>query len=1008
MQRGPAGWQVADAAILACLAIAGLVYFGQYYDCGFNVGDEGSIVLISARLLAGERPFVDVVLGYGLLWCYPLVLLFKITGVSFIAARIYFLALALLTSMLAFLTVRRNSDRRWPAATVALLALAMPGTLHKSYIPLIVVVNMLCLPSFDRRQALDGRRVFGAGLVAAVSYHIRPDLGLVAALVLVATLAAHALSRASGWRSRIHQTARLSALLAAAALVPTVPLLLVARGQGFLEPFVKELYRPLVFLSESVGAVSATLLGFVRESLLVGVAWATTAPPAAGADAGGTLVRVPWDAMWRPGPGRSLAILTYLPLLSLALVAGFACLRMLYRRRAARPMVAEDTVGMLALLGLCGAAFPQFFLFRPDAAHLSQFMPGYMVLAGIVLGRWLSPALVAAASSGGSAPARGLTFLACGSAIGLLVLHVGLYTGFALTRPATGSIAVANGRTERFDGAGGVDVAVNPREMKLLSRVTRVVDENTNEGDVVLCFPFCPGFNVMTGRTTFARRLYVDDGMLRLEPEWQQRMIQRIKIEKVPLIIIQVWAPNGTEISRFRNWSTEVMAYLATCFELVERAGKTRFYRRSPAAAELDACLDFETEQTEAYLRTLDVADLVHRGTDLVSPYSDLQQAAEQLGMSVGELVIGRDYDFERLDEIERQLAGVDRQRALAAIFEQVAGSARSDLERHLSLASFLAKAIHHSYFRLSSEEYRLRLEDPLVLLELGEGNCRQIAAVAAELWQAAGREARVAHLGQSFVTELRYGEGWHYLDACRFGSAEVVRRPDGTLPSVAELSRTPLAIDRPASHLEPGSGAPLMKSSHPYPSHAYFGVCSECPKSYRYKAANHRPPAYEQGFGWPMFTRRENADDIRRSRLAERFQPGAPRLVDVDVGSPREETVTVEIRWHRSNDRDGDLAGYRVYVSKESRGWSYNSTEAAPEMLPYWSHPAGWQASMYDRLFELPKSDVALVTTEVERVRLELEAGRTYYVTVMPFDAHGEAVGREIYRSSQELKISL
>ena len=112
LQQGPASWKAADAAILVCLVIAGLAYFGQYYDCGFNVGDEGSIVLISARLLDGERPFVDVVLGYGLLWCYPLVLLFEITGVSFIAARIYFLALALMTSLLAFLTVRRHTGRR--------------------------------------------------------------------------------------------------------------------------------------------------------------------------------------------------------------------------------------------------------------------------------------------------------------------------------------------------------------------------------------------------------------------------------------------------------------------------------------------------------------------------------------------------------------------------------------------------------------------------------------------------------------------------------------------------------------------------------------------------------------------------------------------------------------------------------------------------------------------------------------------------------------------------------
>ena len=132
--------------------------------------------------------------------------------------------------------------------------------------------------------------------------------------------------------------------------------------------------------------------------------------------------------------------------------------------------------------------------------------------------------------------------------------------------------------------------------------------------------------------------------------------------------------------------------------------------------------------------------------------------------------------------------------------------------------------------------------------------------------------------------------------------------------------------------------------------------------------------------FGWrAQFTRQVAASDIAISRIPERFMPGAPRLKDLDISVSEDGAVTVEIRWRRSRDRDDDLVGYRVYVSKESRGWSYESDGAAPKVLPYWSHPDGWEPSMYDRLFELPKSETALITTEVEEVRLELEAGRTY-----------------------------
>ncbi len=1031
----PGDWTSRDTAILASLVIAGLVYFGQYYDCGFNVGDEGSAVLISARLLDGERPFTDVVLGYGLLWFYPLVLLFKITGVSFIATRIYFLSLALMTSLLAYATVRRHSSRRGLAAAVALLALAMPGTLHKTYIPLIVIANMLCLPSLDRRRTLAGQQVFGAGLVAAVSYHIRPDLGLVAALVLVLTLAAHALSREPSWPARIRRLGRLWMLFCVAALVPSLPLFFVAHSQGFLELYLELLYQPVQFLSESMAPVAAILAGVARTLFLTPVAWAAEAADGqALAAVGKTLARTPWDAVWQAGPQRSFAVLTFLPLLSLALVAAFAVFRMLRRGLEGRPAVADDSAGILGLVGLTGSAFPQFFLFRPDVAHLSQFMLGYMVLIGVVFGRWLLPARGAVrARSPTAARKQRLSLLTRSTAAGLLILHVSFYTWFAFPRPVTGSIALARGRTERFHGAGGVDIAVRPDNREYLSRVARVVEDNSGGDDVVLCFPYCPGVNVMTGRRTFTRRLYFDDGMLKLEPDWQQRTIDRIKTNRVPLIIIRDWAPNGTEISRFKNWASEVMDHLAACYQLTDDFGLTSFYRRV-SVAEFDppalgsvpsdrqkACLDLTEAMTDTYLRTLDVAEFARRGSDFASPLFDPQRVAAQLGKKVDELVGGRDYDFERLEAIERRLKRVDRQRVLAKIFEQVTGGARSNTEKHIALADFLAKAFiqgpltptyRESFLGDIADRHpaMLRVEDPLVLLELGEGESSRVAAVAVDLWRAAGMEARRVKLGRSFAAELHYDEGWHYLDVTSLGGAEMVRMPDGTVPSLAELSRTPLAIDRSPSYVEPKFGGRVLAGSPHYLSYRYFGTCPDCAAStYTYKIGSRHQQALDLYFGWqPPLIRWEQATDIALSSLPERFQPGAPWLLGVDVGTPEEGTVTVAIRWQSSIDKDGDVLGYRVFVSRESRGWSYEPAGAPPEVLPYWSHPDGWQPSMYDRLFELPKSDVTLVTTEVEQVWLTLEPGHTYFVTVMPFDAHGEAVGRKLYRASQELKISL
>ncbi len=584
----PARWGAWDTAVLLCLAVAGLAYFGRYHDCGFNYGDEGSVVLITSRLFAGERPFLDLDLGYGLLWYYPLVLLFKITGVSFIAARIYFLSLALVTSLLAFLAVRRQTRRLGLAAAVALLTLAVPGTLHKAYLPLIVIANMLFLPSLDGKRTLLGRgEVLAAGLVAAVSYHIRPDLGLVVALVLSATLVLHTISRTTGWRLRIRQLGRLSALLGAAALVPTLPLVISARNQGFLDPFLTSLYRPILFLSESAHALLAFAADVARPIFGPQIAWAASPQPADSAareEAGKTLARIPWQALWEDGADRSFAILTYLPLLTLTIIFAVACCFMFREGLRSQPVVTGDTLGVLALLGLAGSALPQFFLFRPDVSHLSQFMPGWVVLLGVCFGRWLLPAGAGAAAISSAVFSRRRRRLPVRAALaGFLIFHAGFYTWFGLSRPASGSIAMARHRSERFHGENGVDVAVLRSEKRLFTAAKRIIERKTNEGDAVLCLPYCPGFNVMTRRRTFIRRLYVDDAIPTLDPGWQLRTIVWSEAERVPLIIIQDIAVNGTEISRFKNWATDFMIYVRADYRLLRRVGDFEFYvRRRP------------------------------------------------------------------------------------------------------------------------------------------------------------------------------------------------------------------------------------------------------------------------------------------------------------------------------------------------------------------------------------------------------------------------------------------
>ncbi len=556
----PSALKSKHAAALAFLVIAGFAYYSRYYDCGFNTGDEGALLLNTMRILDGERPYLDIALGYGLLWYYPLALLFKITGVSFIVARIYLLSLAMLCSLLAYLTIRGQTGIAALAINVALLNLALPGDLQNICIPLVVLANMLAVSRIDLDQrTLANRRVFLAALVVGISWFTRADLAMGAALVLIATLVTHTIFSHPPRRWPSH-LARLSALVGGAALIPTSLMLLLAHHQGFLKPLLLHIRWPFSYL------VHIPTLARTNKFFATG--------PETPTEAGSTLARIPIAAIWEPGSTRVLGILTYLPLISLALIVSIICRRMLARRRRDRSLIGNDTFGVLALAGLAMSSFPQFFLFRPDPAHLSFFMPGYSVLAATCLGRWLLPTPGEAWTVPSYPGFKRLSRAAFG---GLLVVHVGLYFWFGLGLQTTGSmIALSRGRTERFLGRNGVEVAVTPIERYLFDKVTRIVEARTDEDDALLCFPFGPGWNVMTDRRTFARTLYVDDS--KMTSGWQQEMIEGIEREQPPVIIVDNWPVNRTEISRFKSWATQVMSHIRSEYDLVDSVGSLEIY----------------------------------------------------------------------------------------------------------------------------------------------------------------------------------------------------------------------------------------------------------------------------------------------------------------------------------------------------------------------------------------------------------------------------------------------
>jgi hypothetical protein len=134
---------------------------------------------------------------------------------------------------------------------------------------------------------------------------------------------------------------------------------------------------------------------------------------------------------------------------------------------------------------------------------------------------------------------------------------------------------------------------------------------------------------------------------------------------------------------------------------------------------------------------------------------------------------------------------------------------------------------------------------------------------------------------------------------------------------------------------------------------------------------------------------------------MPPKYEPDAPRLKEVHVDADNQR---VTITWYPARDSDEDLIGYRVYASAQSRGWNYQTLSGDESVRPYFA--GGWNPDMYERMFTEPPGDLLFIQTSETSVTFDLPPGKRAYITVMPYDEHGENVGRRLYDMSEELNV--
>lgn len=507
----------------ALLGVLSLLYYGLYFDAGFNFSDEGNYAQFAYELSRGTS-LNDLPVSYGLLWFKFGEVMFRLFGPDLLLARAILFACVLVTTLLVYAAVAMVTGRPWFAAAVAVVPALAPAFLPTAFYGLCILINAVPQIRFAQRLGYAARTDAAlAGAALAISFQIRPDFGYIFALPLAALLVLAALHGADDQKARLHRGVRLAGAALGAFLIAHIPGVLLALNDGYLHTLLGQYLSYPVMLAD---------YGLKGMRVLVGGA------PLADVPAAGTLLARPRLLGAADGAELRLALLVYLPF---AVILAFALFNAFLLLRAADWMSHAALMGVVLVAG--AAALPHYFFYRPDLSHIANFMPGFAVLAGVFI--WQVMTRTPGAMRLGSATLVTFTF--------------GIYLWTALTTEGTGSIAGAGARTERFTAANGVDVRLHPGEKALLEDLKSIIETNSAPGDAIVCVPYCPGIAFMTGRRLLFREQYVDDALPLRDPAWIPGAIALTREKRPRVVIVMDWAINGTDISRFSRWAAPYM-----------------------------------------------------------------------------------------------------------------------------------------------------------------------------------------------------------------------------------------------------------------------------------------------------------------------------------------------------------------------------------------------------------------------------------------------------------------
>ncbi len=558
--------------LLLALAVA---YYSAYFNCGLNLGGEGGTnAVIAMRLMEGQRPIADTFLGYNVLWFWPIAWLFEVSGPDYLAMRFYFFGICTLTSLLAWATVWRVTRSGLLALATGVLLILIPGMLFRNYMGLMPVGNQLAFVSaFILPVSSSKKRIFliaVSGAVLGLTYLIRIEVGLLMSVIWVGLLVVHTLQPNVRWRASFRESL-LGGLLGIAAFVGVhAPFAAHAHLKGYAGVFYEQY------------AAFIGLFHWEMQKEIKAMSLDNSGSPVTGLEVSGTLPVMPEVADGRrtrpaikaifsekKSRDRYFAAAIYLPafLAFLMVIGGTLAVFAGWFRKNGGPW--QDGWTVLVMVGCALTLFPQYFSFRPDTPHLSEFMIPFI------------PALAVASALAFRRAPRGPWWVVALASTFLVMsaIQIWIHIGHAWPKESAGTIAAKKHGPAVFTALNGVSVKLKSANAEALSKMQDVIVKNSSTADWVVCYPYSPTINFMTDRRSYLWDLYTDNTMA--GQEFDSYHIGLLKLKEPAVVVIDHRAINSSEESRFPNWAPNLYAYLKENFQLAgEFLGNEVFVRK--------------------------------------------------------------------------------------------------------------------------------------------------------------------------------------------------------------------------------------------------------------------------------------------------------------------------------------------------------------------------------------------------------------------------------------------